>query len=148
MVRSLSVFAFFVFALLVLNSEKAFCQFILCYELHDDGTSCASVFGPRLPNVGCAGCNSNHECIEPDNALWSTPLDNWGNTFSRAYNIGDGGRESWTPKTFVCAKIYDCETVCEISFGTGNWECVPKDQPPDWRWWIHYDVLDGNDCPT
>lgn len=130
---------------LFVSPKVGFCQGFRCWELLA-GDSCESVFGPRLPNEGCSGCNNAHSCIEPDNALWSAPLDKWDDIHGVANPFAEYGRESYDPKNVVCAKKFDCETLCEIKSETGNWECVPKDQPPNWLWWIDYDDLAGDDC--
>lgn len=142
-IRSLRT-VFCILICLFVSPKVGFCQFN-CWELLA-GDSCESVFGPRLPNVGCAGCNIAHSCIEPDNALWSIPLDKWDDMYGVASPFAEYGRESYDPKILVCAKKIDCEALCEISETTGNWECVPKDQPPNWTWWIDYDDLTGDDC--
>ena len=117
-----------------------------CYFL-SAGVSCQQAWGDRLPNRGCYGCNSAHECQDPIKALISVPPSEWEKI------NGDGCLSGRGPGLYpdidngklVCGKIVDCEIPCQLSGETGNWECVPE--TTNWQdWWVDSDTVSGEEC--
>jgi len=125
--KCLCAFAIFVFASLVLNIEKGYCQ--SCYAL--------------TPTVSC---DNYHNCIDPSEALRSLALAQWEVPGQAMMQDVQEGKSSYKDGEIICAWKFDCHQMCTISPVSGNYMCRKK-QALLALWTIENDELEGVNCP-